>query len=437
MQKNLSRFLKVANHILTLSSAAIMIVALILAVVVHPAQATPPQNPPQLNLSHIACVDGEGKVEIHFVLLNVPAGVTPGDLTFKVSVNGGASVTHTISYSKVTGNVYHYSYYEATNGTFNVTEASVSVGSETITLHNPGVYADYKSCVVTPPACEDGETLVEGECVVTPPTCEDGETLVEGECVVTPPTCEDGETLVEGECVVTPPTCDDGETLVEGECVVTPPTCEDGETLVEGECVVTPPTCEDGETLVEGECVVTPPTCEDGETLVEGECVVTPPTCEEGETLVDGECTTPKNPPHNTPDPVKLKVDPYCTSSSEMQWTVINPNAKPFVIDYFTIDGGAHQPGFSVPTGEHPIATTTLGTHTLVVYFGESQKTSLTYTIEVCPFTQPPVVDDVSLLIPVTGADLSGNLTSGFAFAGITLAGLSMVLAALRKFLHL
>jgi len=35
---------------------------------------------PKLNLSHIECVDGA--VEIHFVLLFVPDGVTPGTLTY-------------------------------------------------------------------------------------------------------------------------------------------------------------------------------------------------------------------------------------------------------------------------------------------------------------------------------------------------------------------
>ena len=108
----------------------------------------------QLNLSHIKCVDG--KVEVHFVLLNVPDGVTPGTLTYTYG---------SIAAGPHTGNVWHYT---ATlpDGTYNVTSASVMVGGEAVMLHNPGDYAGIYNCApkpatasVTPGACAvDGST---------------------------------------------------------------------------------------------------------------------------------------------------------------------------------------------------------------------------------------------------------------------------------------
>jgi len=47
---------------------AFLVVGMILTFMVQPASAAPAVDL-QLNLSHIACVDGQ--VEIHFVLLNV------------------------------------------------------------------------------------------------------------------------------------------------------------------------------------------------------------------------------------------------------------------------------------------------------------------------------------------------------------------------------
>ncbi len=91
----------------------------------------------KLNLSHIKCVDG--KVEIHFVLLNVPDGVTPGTLSYTYgTINPGAN----------TGNVWHYTDHLA-SGYYNVTSASVVVDGKTINLHNPGEYADTYQCGIT------------------------------------------------------------------------------------------------------------------------------------------------------------------------------------------------------------------------------------------------------------------------------------------------
>jgi hypothetical protein len=85
-----------------------------------------------LNLSHIRCV--EGVVEIHFVLLNVPEGITPGNLTYIYGI---------ISPTKESGNVWHYSDYKS-EGYYNVESASVDVDGTTVYLHNPGEYSgDY------------------------------------------------------------------------------------------------------------------------------------------------------------------------------------------------------------------------------------------------------------------------------------------------------
>ncbi|MGZ6346017.1 MAG: DUF7507 domain-containing protein, partial [Anaerolineales bacterium] len=109
-------------------------------------------NPPdyQLNLSHIQCVNNQ--VEIHFVLLNVPDGVTPGTLTYTYG---------SISPTNHTGNVWHYFDYKP-DGYYNVTSASVVVSGTTVNLHNPGAYADTYNCGTTPPAANAS---------VTPGTC--------------------------------------------------------------------------------------------------------------------------------------------------------------------------------------------------------------------------------------------------------------------------
>ncbi len=93
----------------------------------------------KLNLSHIVCLNN-GSVEIHFVLLNVPDGVTPGTLSYTYgSIAPGAH----------TGNVWHYTDNKP-SGYYNVTSASVSVGGSTVNLHNPGAYEGMYSCGATP-----------------------------------------------------------------------------------------------------------------------------------------------------------------------------------------------------------------------------------------------------------------------------------------------
>lgn len=89
----------------------------------------------KLNLSHIVCKQN-GTVEIHFVLLNVPDGVTPGTLTYTYG---------TIPPGANTGNVWHYTDNKP-SGYYNITSASVQVSGQTVTLHNPGAYEGLYNC---------------------------------------------------------------------------------------------------------------------------------------------------------------------------------------------------------------------------------------------------------------------------------------------------
>ena len=111
---------------------------------------------------------------------------------------------------------------------------------------------------------------------------------------------------------------------------------------------------------------------------------------------------------------------------------VINPNSSSFPIDHYTVDG-AVRGGFSALPGEHDLTKTSVGTHTVVLFYGESQTVSLTYTIDVCQLPQPQVGNNV--LIPVTGADNTGSLTNAMFFGSSTLAGLGLLLSALRRLL--
>jgi len=89
----------------------------------------------QLNLSHIECV-AEG-VEVHFVLLNVPDGITPGTLTYTYG---------TIEPGEHTGNVWHYTAI-LPDGSYDIGEATVVVDGYTVQLHNPHEYAGDYNCL--------------------------------------------------------------------------------------------------------------------------------------------------------------------------------------------------------------------------------------------------------------------------------------------------
>lgn len=132
MNANPSKTKKI-SRILYILGIAMLVSGMMLTYISKPATAVP-NSDLQLNLSHIACVDGQ--VEIHFVLLNVPDGITPGILTYTYG---------TISPSKDSGNVWHYTDLQP-SGTYNITEASVEVNGVTVYLHNPGAYAGTYNC---------------------------------------------------------------------------------------------------------------------------------------------------------------------------------------------------------------------------------------------------------------------------------------------------
>lgn len=169
-------------------------------------------------------------------------------------------------------------------------------------------------------------------------------------------------------------------------------------------------------------------------------------------TIDDGSCVYP--------EPISI-LDPYCGSgefANTMEWVVANPNADPFTVDYWTLDGNL-QSGFIAPVGTAIFAHTSLGTHTVVLYWGETGQTSLTFTINSC--STPPVVTPTPgptvqplptlpipatggqspVLIPVTGADLSGNFAArmirGLIYGSFTCFGLGLVLTGLRRKYHL
>jgi hypothetical protein len=181
----------------------------------------------KLNLSHIKCV--EGSVEIHFVLLNVPDGITPGTLTYTYG---------TISPSKDTGNVWHYTDYKP-DGSYNITSASVDVGGTTVNLHNPGEYAGDYWCSPQIYGCTDPNatnynseaTVDDGSCEYPPiPGCMDPEadnynpdaTEDDGSCIFSG--CMDPDatnydpqaTTDDGSCEYPPP-CGWNPTLPEGD----------------------------------------------------------------------------------------------------------------------------------------------------------------------------------------------------------------------------
>jgi len=82
----------------------------------------------RLNLSHIYCVDG--KVEVHFVLLNVPDGIVTGNVIYTYG---------SIPPTNRSGNVWHYFDYKA-DGYYDIESASVDVQGITVNLSNPGTY---------------------------------------------------------------------------------------------------------------------------------------------------------------------------------------------------------------------------------------------------------------------------------------------------------
>lgn len=198
------------------------------------------------------------------------------------------------------------------------------------------------------------------------------------------------------------------------------------------------------------------------------------------------------------PDPKDLLLlDPYCNLTDgvyTMAWEIQNPN--PWTI-YFSwvMDGDRHIGGQIPGNTTLPLTNTALGSHTLDVHWygkiGDAEaaanenvvesnkggKASLTYNILTCEQPQPtktpvdptptevePVVQQViipvtgqqapqatlaapqqegTLLIPVTGADLSSNQLGGSFFTnlytqfGMFFFGIALILSGIqKKFIH-
>ncbi|MCC7205683.1 MAG: hypothetical protein IT323_00155 [Anaerolineae bacterium] len=93
----------------------------------------------QLSLAFVGCVDSQ--VGVHFVLLNVPDGMTPGNLDFTY----GAGIPP----QNVAGGIWHYWAY-LPSGAYDITEASVAVNGQVVALSNPSAFAGEFDCMATP-----------------------------------------------------------------------------------------------------------------------------------------------------------------------------------------------------------------------------------------------------------------------------------------------
>ncbi len=128
---------------------AVVFVTLLFAgtvAVSRPSAAEGTADPePRLNLSSIECVDTD-LAEVHFVVVNLPDGVTPGELTFTGYI-GGVFGTYTIAtYDKETGNVFHYSYFGG-SGYYEIQSGSVMLSDgSTLELANPYEYSGNYDC---------------------------------------------------------------------------------------------------------------------------------------------------------------------------------------------------------------------------------------------------------------------------------------------------
>ena len=190
-------------------------------------------------------------------------------------------------------------------------------------------------------------------------------------------------------------------------------------------------------------------------------------------TPTDTTTPTETNTPTVTPDTLYVILqDPYCVSipGTLMQWAVVNNNAEPFTVDSWTIDGVLQAGGFVVPVGVNLLTQTSLGTHTIVLYWENQGFSELEWTINSCslpdtatpsttptptntsvPPTSTPVLGTATTvptlpipetggaggpIIPVTGADLTQPVNSWF-FGGFGMLGFGLVLSGLRKMYNL
>ena len=186
-------------------------------------------------------------------------------------------------------------------------------------------------------------------------------------------------------------------------------------------------------------------------------------------TPTDTATPTETNTPTITPNTLYVVLqDPYCVSipGDLMQWAVVNNNAELFTVLSWSIDGVMQPAGFVAPVGIGLLTQTSLGTHTIVLYWEQEGSTSLEWTIESCqlpdtatptptntsvPPTSTPVPDTATPvptlpipetggaggpIIPVTGADLTQPVNSWF-FGGFGMLGFGLVLSGLRKMYNL
>jgi hypothetical protein len=451
-------FFKLANRVLYFASAIFLIVGLILTVAVKPAQACAYT----LNLSHIQCT--ANKIEVHFVLLDVPDGITPGNVTFKVNVNSTTIFNPSIAPSSHTGNVWHYYWYGNINGKYNVTEASVLVNGETVTLHNPGDYQDVdQNCVttITPtntevpthtPTRTSVPTLTptNTEIPTFTPTNTEVPTLTptNTEIPTLTPTNTEIPTLTptNTEVPTLTPTNTEVPTLTPTNTEVptlTPTNTEvPTSTPTNTEVPSATPTNTEGPspTPTNTNAPTLTPTNTQVPSATPTNTVVVSPTSTNTQTpqipTTVPTTSTPVLPPVLL-QPVSLGVDPFCTDGGGMQWTVINPNSQNFTIDYYTIDGGSRQTSLIIPPGEHNLIITELGTHAVTLFFGGSSSVSLTYTLVDCKLPIPETGTGENLMIPVTGTDLTNILGNSLIFASLVFAGLGLLLSSLRKLLSL
>lgn len=187
------------------------------------------------------------------------------------------------------------------------------------------------------------------------------------------------------------------------------------------------------------------------------------------DTATNTATATITNTPTITPNTLYiLLLDPYCVSipGDLMQWSVINNNEVPFNVLSWSIDGVMQAGGFVAPVGESPLTQTSLGTHTIVLYWEQQGFTQLTYGPLSCqlPDTATPIPTNTRVapnntpvpntattvptlpipetggaggpIIPVTGADLNGSVNSWF-FGGFGMFGFGLVLSGLRKMFNL
>lgn len=116
---------------------------------VHKPNNCPPPADYKLNWSHAECVtSGEhiGKVEVHFVLLNVADNVTPGKLYYPYG---------TIEPGAHTGNVWHYTAYLPA-GQITIDWAYVYVNGTKVWLKNKNEYNGKYNCTQK---CEQTKTI--------------------------------------------------------------------------------------------------------------------------------------------------------------------------------------------------------------------------------------------------------------------------------------